>query len=61
MGQRLITSGVLAKELGISARTVARYAREGLITPAETTIGGHHRWVLDDVRAEIAKLRQREG
>jgi DNA-binding transcriptional MerR regulator len=59
--RRLMTSGELAKELGISARTVARYAREGWITPAETTIGGHHRWVLDDVRTEIANLRERDG
>jgi DNA-binding transcriptional MerR regulator len=57
--RRLITSGELAKELGISSRTVARYAREGWITPAETTIGGHYRWVLEDVRAEIKKLRER--
>ena len=37
--RKLISSGELAKELGVSTRTIARYAADGLLTPAETTIG----------------------
>jgi len=57
--RKLISSGELAKELGVSARTIARYAADGLLTPAETTIGGHFRWVLEDVRQQMRELRER--
>ncbi len=58
--RRLVTSGQLAEELGISTRTVSRYVREGLLTPTETTLGGHHRWDIDEVREQIRQLRQRD-
>lgn len=52
-----MTSGELARELGISPRTVARYVREGLLEPTETTLGGHYRWDVDQVRQQIRELR----
>lgn len=52
-----MTSGELARELGISPRTVARYVREGLLKPTETTLGGHYRWDVDQVREQIRELR----
>lgn len=58
--RRLVTSGELAEELGISARTVSRYVREGLLTPTETTLGGHYRWDVNQVREQIRKLREQQ-
>ncbi|HWO62209.1 MAG TPA: MerR family DNA-binding transcriptional regulator [Umezawaea sp.] len=58
--RKLISSGELAEELGVSTRTIARYAADGLLIPAETTIGGHFRWVLEDVRQRMRELRQRD-
>ncbi|PKW13132.1 MerR family DNA-binding transcriptional regulator [Saccharopolyspora spinosa] len=58
---RLLTSGELARELGISPRTVARYVRLNLLTPTETTLGGHYRWDLDEVREQIKKLREQNS
>lgn len=58
--RKLLTSGQLADELGISPGTVARYARKGWLVPAETTMGGHLRWDLDDVRRQMDVLRKRE-
>lgn len=55
--RKLLTSGELANELGVSQRTIARYAREGKLTPAEITLGGHYRWDLDDVRRQLRELR----
>lgn len=55
--RRLVSTGELAEELGISPRTVARYVRSGLLRPTETTLGGHYRWDLDDVREQIKQLR----
>ncbi|GAB2665267.1 hypothetical protein GCM10027271_25340 [Saccharopolyspora gloriosae] len=54
---RLVPTGDLARELGISTRTVARYVREGLLVPTEVTLGGHYRWDIDDVRQQIRKRR----
>lgn len=58
--RRLVTSGELAEELGISARTVSRYVREGLLTPTETNLGGHYRWDVNQVREQIRKLREQQ-
>jgi len=55
--RKLISTGQLAKELGVSTRTIARYAADGLLIPADTTIGGHFRWVLEDVRQQMRDLR----
>lgn len=55
----LLTTGELAKALGVSRGAVQSWQRGGLITPQFTTPGGHHRWVLDDVRAQLQELRQR--
>jgi hypothetical protein len=43
-----------------SIRTLARYARQGLLTPALTLPTGHHRWDLDDIRAQLRALRERD-
>ncbi len=53
--ERTVRSAQLAEELGVSAATVQRYARLGLI-PYVTTVGGHRRFDLDEVRAALATL-----
>lgn len=60
---RLLSSGELAKELGISRRSISRYADEGLISIALVTPGGKYRFDPDIVREElreIAKKRRQE-
>jgi hypothetical protein len=49
---RLLTTGQLADELGVSPSTVRAYAAEGRI-PARLTPGGHRRYVLDEVAAAL--------
>ncbi|OXM70764.1 MULTISPECIES: helix-turn-helix domain-containing protein [Amycolatopsis] len=56
--RRLLRTPEVAEVLGISARTLTRYVKLGLLKPTETTLGGHYRWDLQDVRAQIAKLRR---
>ena len=52
-----MTTGAAARELGISAATLTRWVARGLATPAEVTAGGHFRWDLDDLRAELRRGR----
>jgi excisionase family DNA binding protein len=56
---RLLTTGELARELGVSRGAVLKWATDGLITPAFTTPGGHLRWDLDDVLRQVRELRER--
>jgi DNA-binding transcriptional MerR regulator len=54
---RLITTGDAARALGISSATLTRWAAAGTVTPAERTAGGHYRWDMASLRAQ---LRRRE-
>jgi excisionase family DNA binding protein len=53
----LLTSHDVARRLGVNRRTVARWVREGRLTPAYTTPGGQHRFHWEDVRRQLG-LRQ---
>jgi excisionase family DNA binding protein len=48
-----VTTGYAAKALGVGLTTLQRWAHAGLVTPAFTTPGGHFRWDLDDLRAQL--------
>jgi len=58
-GRRLITTGELARRLGISRTTVQRYRNSGDLTPAELSPAGHARWIEEDVREQMRRLRER--
>ncbi len=53
MAQKLLTSGELAKELGVSRGALLVWEEKGYITPYFKTPGGHRRWVLEDVRRQL--------
>jgi DNA-binding transcriptional MerR regulator len=60
----LLTTTQAARELGVSARSLARWAQEGRLKPALVTPGGDKRsgrylWDLDDLRDQLLKLRTR--
>lgn len=57
--EKLLTTAQAAGYLGIDRRTLARYVREGHLRPSLTLPSGHHRWDLDDVRAQLRALRER--
>ena len=50
--RRDLTTAAVADQLGLSASTVQKYAREGAI-PFETTPGGHRRYNLGEVRRAL--------
>lgn len=50
---RSLSTGKIARALGLSNSTVQAYAREGLL-PANTTPGGQYRFNLDEVRQVLA-------
>ncbi|GAA0947243.1 helix-turn-helix domain-containing protein [Pseudonocardia zijingensis] len=56
---KLLTTAQAAAHLGIDRRTLARYARQGLLTPTPALPTGHHRWELGDIRRRLRELRER--
>src|SRR6266699_4644861 len=50
---RYVTTGAAARALGVSTATLTRWAAAGRVTPAERTLGGHYRWDLTALRAEV--------
>ena len=53
---RYVSTGDAARELGISTATLTRWAAAGLVVPAERTAGGHYRWDLPVLRAQVQRL-----
>lgn len=53
MAPKLLTSGELAKKLGVSRGALLVWEEKGYITPFFKTPGGHRRWILEDVRRQL--------
>jgi predicted site-specific integrase-resolvase len=60
VSEELVTTARAAKVLGIDRSTLARWAQRGIVTPAWTTVGGQHRWDLEDLRRQLREARQRD-
>lgn len=56
MAARYLTTSELSHRLGIAARTIQGWRKNGLITPALVTAGGQARWIEQDVRDQLRKL-----
>lgn len=52
----LVTTAAAAQHLGVSRRTLARYAEVGWLTPTVTLPSGHYRWNLDDLQRQLKEL-----
>ncbi|AEA27944.1 regulatory protein MerR [Pseudonocardia dioxanivorans CB1190] len=53
-----VSTGEAARALGVSMRSLQQWAKDGLIEPDFRTVGGHMRWDVERVRAELrANLR----
>lgn len=53
MDPKLLTSGELAKALGVSRGILLVWEDKGFIRPFFKTPGGHRRWILEDVRKQL--------
>jgi excisionase family DNA binding protein len=59
--ERLLSTGELAQELGLSRRTLSRWAAEGRLSPAVVSPGRRARywWDLADTRRQLREFRER--
>lgn len=58
--RRYVSSSTAAAALGVHPGTLWRWKKEGKVTPATTTAGGHLRWDVDQLRQEIYELLKSE-
>jgi DNA-binding transcriptional MerR regulator len=58
-GNELLTTAQAARQLGISTRTLVRYAEKGYVKPEMVLPSGHRRWILEDVRRQLRSLQAR--
>jgi excisionase family DNA binding protein len=54
----LLTTAQAARMLGVSRRTLARYAERGQLVPTLVLPSGHYRWDLEDIRQQLRALRE---
>lgn len=59
-GATYLTPGQAARMLGVSPKTVNRWANDGRI-PCAVTLGGHRRFRADVVRAVAASMGVDQG
>ena len=53
---RLVNTAELARALGLAPRTIQKYRQEGTLTPDLESAGGHARWDVERVRAELRRI-----
>lgn len=56
----LVPTPEAARALGISARTIQRYAARGWIIPDLVLASGQYRWDIARLREQINAMRQRD-
>ncbi len=53
MADRLLTTAEAAKAIGVSARSLSRWASERKLRPALRTPGGQARWDLAELKKQL--------
>ena len=53
---KLLTTGAAAREVGVDPSTLSRWAQAGTVRPEGRTAGGHLRWDLAKLRAQLDAL-----
>lgn len=58
--EELISSGEVARRLGVTSRAIAKWVERGMLTPAVTTPGGRYRFRWSEVETQLREQRQRD-
>jgi len=56
---RLLTPAEAAKAIGVGRATLAKWARQGKVTPTQVLPNGDRRWDLADLRRQLDELARR--
>jgi hypothetical protein len=56
----LLSSGEVARRIGVAPATISAWVRQGRLVPTVTTMGGRYRWRWSDVERQMREQRERE-
>jgi hypothetical protein len=56
----LLSSGDIAKRIGVAPATISAWVRQGRLIPTVTTMGGRYRWRWSDVERQMREQRSGE-
>lgn len=56
----LITTGEVARRLGVTTSAIGGWVQRGQLTPAIITPGGRYRWRWSQVEHQLREQRQRD-
>lgn len=56
--ERYLTTTEAAEALDLAPSTLRRWAQNGDVNPAFTTVGGRYRWDLDSLRRQLDEKQQ---
>jgi excisionase family DNA binding protein len=56
--ESLLTSGEVARRLGVTPRAVGRWVARGMLRPAVTTPGGRYRFRWSEVEQQLREQRK---
>jgi excisionase family DNA binding protein len=59
--EKLLSSGEIAKRLGVAPATISAWVRQGRLVPTVTTMGGRYRWAWSDVQRQMREQRESDG
>lgn len=52
-----MSNGKAAEAVGVSASSLRRWARMGILKPAFKTPGGHYQWDVPDLREQLRRMQ----
>lgn len=55
-----LTSGQVAKRLGVTQRTISSWVAQGKLVPTWTTLGGRHRFRWSEVQQQVEDAQRRD-
>jgi DNA-binding transcriptional MerR regulator len=61
VAQRLVSTGVAAKALGVHRGTLHRWWTSGMVEPELVTAGGQARWDVERLRTNLRDLYKRDA
>lgn len=54
----LLSSGEIARRIGVAPATISAWVRQGRLVPTVTTMGGRYRWHWSDVQRQMREQRE---
>jgi predicted site-specific integrase-resolvase len=57
----LLSSGEVARRIGVAPATISAWVRQGRLVPTVTTMGGRYRWRWSDVERQMREQRRTDN